>query len=85
MDLSRIRAIIARQLDVPFARVALDVGLDALEVDLVALAQLALALEDAFGIAIPDDDWLELTTVGEVVACVLDCRGAGAADGRPRA
>ena len=82
-DVSRIRAIIAKQLEVSLDRVALDAALEELKVDLVALAQLAIAFEDAFEIEIPDEEWLELATVGEMVACVINC--AGAKRERPRA
>jgi acyl carrier protein len=84
-DVSRIRVTIAKHLEVPLERVDLDAELQDLEADLVSLAQLALAFEEAFEIDIPDEDWLELTTVGEMVAYVMDCRGRGAKRERPRA
>ena len=84
-NVSRIRAMIAKQLGVSMERVALDVRLEDLEVDIVALAQLAIAFEDAFEIEITDDDWLDLGTVGEMVAFVVDCREARGKRERPRA
>jgi acyl carrier protein len=82
-DVSRIRYILAKHLEVPLAHVSLDAELCDLHVDLVVLARLAVAFEAEFELEIPDDDWLELTTVGELVACILDKRGAGENHERP--
>jgi acyl carrier protein len=84
-NVSRIRAMIAKQLGVPMERVALDACLQDLNVDLVALAQLAIAFEDAFEIEIADEDWLDLETVGQMVAFLVDCREGREKRERPRA
>ena len=73
-----IRALIARQLETPLC--ALDDRLsliDDLGADLLSITLLALAIEEAFDIQVGDEQWLELETVGDVVACVstrLDAR-----------
>lgn len=42
-----------------------------LHADFFGLVQLALALEEAFGIEIHDEEWIEVTTVAEVVDYVF--------------
>jgi len=42
-----------------------------LRADFFGLVQLALALEQAFDIEIPDEEWIEVSTVAEVVDYVF--------------
>jgi acyl carrier protein len=50
---------------VPTARLVAD-----FQADLMRLTQLALALEDALEIEIVDADWIDVTTVAEVIGYV---------------
>ena len=64
----RVKRVIAEQLYVkehevtPEARIKEDLGADSLD-----LVEFQMALEDEFGIAIPDDEAEKLLTVGEVI------------------
>lgn len=72
---------IAAQLSVPAEAVTPGALLvQDLAADLVTLTNLALALEEAFNIEIPDEEWIEVATVGEVVDCVFERLGP---DGSP--
>jgi acyl carrier protein len=70
---SRVRAIIAEQLGVkpeevtPEASFVEDLGADSLDT-----VELVMALEEEFGIEIPDEDAEKMTTVGEAVKYIED-------------
>ncbi|MFI5307747.1 MAG: phosphopantetheine-binding protein [Polyangiales bacterium] len=67
----QIRELIAEQLHVsidavdPTRQLIEDLG-----ADLLSLAELALALEDVFDIDIPDEEWIDMESVSQVVAYV---------------
>jgi acyl carrier protein len=64
--------LIAKQLGVTAGELTATSSLvDDLHADFFGLVQLALALEEAFGIEIPDEEWIEVTTVSEVVDYVF--------------
>lgn len=46
-----------------------------LEVDSLGVVELLMALEDDFGIAIPDDDAERITTVGEALDMIMEKLG----------
>ncbi|MCJ7724921.1 MAG: acyl carrier protein [Acidimicrobiia bacterium] len=46
-----------------------------LEVDSLGVVELLMALEDNFGVAIPDEEAERITTVGEAVAVVMEKLG----------
>jgi acyl carrier protein len=50
---------------------------DDLGADSLAVVELVLALEEAFGVNIPDEDAEKLRTVGDAVSYVLAHGGAG--------
>jgi acyl carrier protein len=70
---SRVKAIIAEQLGVkpeevtPEASFVEDLGADSLDT-----VELVMALEEEFGIEIPDEDAEKMTTVGEAVKYIED-------------
>jgi acyl carrier protein len=66
-DTLAIQDIIIRQLDVqrdqltPEARILADLGADSLDV-----VEISMTLEELFGVAIPDEQWDKVETVGEL-------------------
>ena len=74
---SRVKKIVAEQLGVPESDVTnekafvADLGADSLDT-----VELVMALEDEFGIEIPDEDAEKLRTVGDAVA-YLEAKVAG--------
>ncbi|MFV8754324.1 acyl carrier protein [Nannocystaceae bacterium ST9] len=69
--LRKIQGIIAEQLDVKEADVKPEKSFtDDLGADSLAIVELVLALEEEFGIKIPDDKVDEIKTVGDAVAFI---------------
>nr|WP_312889490.1 acyl carrier protein [Nocardiopsis aegyptia] len=67
----RVKKVIADQLEVPEDRVVNTASLtEDLGADDLALSELALALEEEFGIRIPDEDIDSFTTVQSVIDLV---------------
>jgi acyl carrier protein len=62
--------VVAKHLDCARAAVTRDARLDELGADSVALAQLALALEERFDIEVADADVLAMRTIGDLRAYV---------------
>ena len=46
-----------------------------LEMDSLSMVELALAMEDGFGITLPDEELAKLTTVGEVIELIQSKMG----------
>lgn len=73
---STIKKIVAEQLGVPDIDVknetkfVADLGADSLDT-----IELVMALEDEFGIEIPDEDYAKITTVQEAIDYVAKRRG----------
>ena len=71
--MDRVREVVADQLEVgaekvaPESSVAGDLGGDELQ-----LIELVVALEDEFGIRIPDDDITSMRTVGDIARYIED-------------
>lgn len=66
--LEKIKGIIAEQLDVPTDDVSPEKSFtDDLGADSLAIVELVLALEEQFGIKIPDDKVDSIKTVGDAV------------------
>lgn len=64
--------LIAKQLGVSAEEITATSSLvHDLHADFFGLVQLALALEEAFAIEIPDEEWIEVSTVAEVIAYVF--------------
>lgn len=74
--LEKITGIIAEQLDVKAEDVSPEKSFtDDLGADSLAIVELVLALEEEFGIKIPDDKVDSIKTVGDAVGYIKDHRG----------
>jgi acyl carrier protein len=75
--LSRMKKVICEQLEADEATVTEKTSfVDDLGADSLAIVELVLAMEEAFGIAIPDDQAENLRTIGDAVDYVLANAGA---------
>ena len=75
-----VRRVIQKWIDVAEDRLTLDASLIDLGADSLAMVDLLLDFEEAFGIEIPDDDAAKIRTVGEAIDAVeklLRARGSG--------
>ena len=67
----KVRKVVCEELGVQESEVTMEASLvDDLGADSLDVVELVMALEDAFGIDIPDDDVAGLKTVGDVVRYV---------------
>ena len=74
--LDKITAIIAEQLDVETSEVSPEKSFtDDLGADSLAIVELVLALEEEFGIKIPDDKVDSIKTVGDAVEYIRSNQG----------
>jgi acyl carrier protein len=74
--LEKISGIIAEQLDVEVEAVSPEKSFtDDLGADSLAIVELVLALEEEFGIKIPDDKVDSIKTVGDAVEYIKQNRG----------
>lgn len=74
--LDQITAIIAEQLDVATDEVSPEKSFtDDLGADSLAIVELVLALEEQFGIKIPDDKVDSIKTVGDAVEYIKNNKG----------
>ncbi|NVB41645.1 acyl carrier protein [Pseudenhygromyxa sp. WMMC2535] len=74
--LSKIKSIIAEQLDVDESDVSPEKSFtDDLGADSLAIVELVLALEEQFGIKIPDDQVDAIKTVGDAVNYIKNSQG----------
>lgn len=70
---ARIKAIIVDQLGIDDADVVLDASfIDDLGADSLEIVELIMALEEEFGIAIPDEDVEKIRTVGHAVEYIKE-------------
>lgn len=68
MNFEKVRDIIAKQLDIDPATIALDSKLiDDLKADSLDIVELIMDLEQEFGIEIPDEDLPKVQTVADIV------------------
>lgn len=63
----KIKKIVVEQLDVDEASITLETSFEDLDADSLDIVELIMALEEEFGIEIPDEDGEKLTTVGAAV------------------
>ncbi len=74
---SRLNGLLVSELGLDAAKITNDAKFEEdLEVDSLGVVELLMALEDEFGVAIPDEEAENITTVGEAVDLV-----AGKLDG----
>lgn len=70
--LIRMKKVIAEQLDADEATITEKTSfVDDLGADSLAVVELVLAMEEAFGVAIPDDQAENLRTIGDAVDYVI--------------
>lgn len=68
-----LRKTLAEELEIDNSKISLEANFkDDLEADSLHLVELAMELEDNYGISIPDEVALELTTVGSVVDYIAE-------------
>ncbi|MCS6912488.1 MAG: acyl carrier protein [Myxococcales bacterium] len=68
---SKVRQIICAQLEVAPEKVTLESSFtEDLKADSLAVMELVLALEEAFGIEIPDEDTEQIKTVRDVISYI---------------
>lgn len=72
MDLvGKVKQIVSQQLDVDVAKVTDDARfIEDLGADSLAIVEIVLAFEEAFGVDIPDEATSRMVTVGDVIAYV---------------
>ena len=73
MVFEKVREIIAEQLEVDKEDISMDTSITKdLEADSLDAVDIIMALEDEYGIEIPDETAEEFKTVGDIVRCVED-------------
>ncbi|WP_227766716.1 acyl carrier protein [Zhaonella formicivorans] len=73
MDIfEKIKGIVVDQLGVEEDEVSMDTSFEDLNADSLDVVELIMALEEEFGLEIPDEDAEKLTTVGAAVNYVKD-------------
>lgn len=67
----KLMALMSSELEIPREKITLEATFgDDLEVDSLGVVELLMALEDEFGIEIPDEEAEGITTVGEAIDLV---------------
>ena len=70
---SRLNGLLVSELGLDAAKISNDAKFEEdLEVDSLGVVELLMALEDEFGVAIPDEEAENITTVGEAVDLVAN-------------
>lgn len=68
MDFEKVRAVIAETLGCDLEQVTPEAALEAdLGADSLASVELVMALEEAVGVSIPDEDLPNMKTVGDIM------------------
>ncbi len=76
--LNRMKSVISEQLEADVASLTEKTSfVDDLGADSLAVVELVLAMEEAFGVAIPDDEAENLRTIGDAVDYVVAHAGSG--------
>ncbi len=74
---SRLTKVLVEELGLDESRITMEADLeDDLEIDSLGVVELLMALEDAFGVKIPDEEAEDIRTVGETVD-LLEAKLAG--------
>jgi acyl carrier protein len=68
MEFEKVRAVIAKQLDIPEESITMESKLiEDLKADSLDVVELIMDLEQEYGVEIPDDDLPGIRTVGDIV------------------
>lgn len=70
--LGRIKKVVAEQLGVPIEDVKLESSLKELGADSLDAVELVMAIEEEFGISIPDEEAEKLLTIKQILDKILD-------------
>jgi len=71
MDIfDKVKALVVEQLGVEESKVTMDATFEDLEADSLDVVELIMALEEAFGVDIPDEDAEKVRTVGDIVSYI---------------
>ncbi len=74
---SRLTKVLVEELGLDESQITMEADLeDDLEIDSLGVVELLMALEDAFGVKIPDEEAEDIRTVGETVD-LLEAKLAG--------
>jgi len=81
MERSQIQAklidLLVQELRLPREKITLAASFETdLEVDSLGVVELLMALEDAFGVSIPDEEAERIVTVGDAVSLIAEKLGA---------
>ncbi len=69
---TKLKAVLVDELGLDADKVTMDASFDQdLEVDSLGVVELLMALEDNFGVAIPDEEAENIGTVGQAVDVVI--------------
>ena len=76
MVFEKIQQIIADKLEIDKAQITRDTKFaDDLELDSLDVAELVMEIEAAFDITIPDEAYMDITTVGDAVDEIENAKG----------
>ena len=71
MDFEKVRAIIAKQLDIPAENITMETRLiDDLKADSLDVVELIMDMEQEYSIEIPDDELPNIRTVADILGYV---------------
>ena len=71
MDFEKVRAIIAKQLDIPAENITMETRLiDDLKADSLDVVELIMDMEQEYNIEIPDDELPNIRTVADILGYV---------------
>jgi len=67
----KVKKIVAEQLNIKEDKITMESSIiDDLGADSLDVVELVLALEEAFGLEIPDEDAEKISTIGDIVAYI---------------
>ena len=73
MILERLKEIVAEQLEIDAETITAETRLNEdLNADSLVVVEMLMALEDEFGVDIPDEEIEKIKTIGDVVAFIED-------------
>jgi acyl carrier protein len=74
---AKLTDLLVEELGLEREKITMEASFDEdLEVDSLGVVELLMALEDNFGVAIPDEEAEKITTVGEAASVVMEKLGS---------